>query len=87
MGSFSCPPTRGRHATLKRTAWLDCRGEISGDRDWSLVADVVLAMGLLRVVRGQTVNAGFVQQVIDTLIRPTRGTRTAHRSAPLLKPS
>jgi hypothetical protein len=41
-------------------------------------------MGLLQVVRGQTVNAGFVQQIIDTLIRPTRGARAAHRSAPLL---
>jgi hypothetical protein len=34
------------------------------------VADVVLAMGLLQVVRGQTVSAGFVQQVIDTLVLP-----------------
>jgi AcrR family transcriptional regulator len=46
------------------------RGEISADREWSLVADVVLALGLLQVVRGQTVNAGFVRQVIDTLILP-----------------
>ena len=60
------------------------RGEISGDRDWSLVADVVLAM-VPQVVRRQTVNVGFVQQVIDTLVRPTRGARTAHRAALPLK--
>lgn len=46
------------------------RGEISADRDWSLVADVLGAMGLLRVARGQTVDATFVRQVIDTLILP-----------------
>jgi AcrR family transcriptional regulator len=47
------------------------RGEISADRDGSLVADVVLAMGLLQVVRGQSVDAEFVRQVIDTLVLPT----------------
>jgi hypothetical protein len=46
------------------------RGEISADRDWSMVADVVLAMGLLQVVRGQTVDAKFVRQVIDTVVLP-----------------
>jgi AcrR family transcriptional regulator len=46
------------------------RGEISGDRECSLVADVVLAMGLLQVVRGQTVDASFVRQVIETLVLP-----------------
>ncbi|WP_068180116.1 TetR/AcrR family transcriptional regulator [Mycobacterium sp. UM_CSW] len=46
------------------------RGEISGDRDWSLVADVLVAMGLLQVARGQTVDANFVRQVIDTLVLP-----------------
>jgi hypothetical protein len=29
------------------------RGEISATRDWSLVADVILAMSQLRVIRGQ----------------------------------
>jgi hypothetical protein len=42
----------------------------STDRDWSLVADVVLAMGLLEVVRGQSVDAKFVRHVIDTLVLP-----------------
>jgi len=46
------------------------RGEISADRDWSLVADVVLAMGLLHVVRGQSVDAKFVRQVIDDMVLP-----------------
>jgi len=45
------------------------RGEI-GDRDWSLVADVMTAMGLMRVITGLTVDAGFLRQVIDTLILP-----------------
>ncbi|MEE6178306.1 TetR/AcrR family transcriptional regulator [Mycobacterium sp. 050134] len=46
------------------------RGEISADRDWSLVADVLVAMALLQVARGQTVDANLVRQVIDTLILP-----------------
>jgi AcrR family transcriptional regulator len=61
---------RGKRALSTILAHAAARGEISGDRDWSLVADVVLAMGLLQVVRGQTVNAGFVQQVIDILVLP-----------------
>jgi AcrR family transcriptional regulator len=61
---------RGRRrmtAILKQAA---ARGEISGDRDWSLVADVITAMGLMRVISGETVNAKFVRQVIDTLVLP-----------------
>ncbi len=54
-------------AILTRAA---ARGEISGDRDWSLVADVVTAMALMRVIGGQTVDAKFVRQVIDTLVLP-----------------
>lgn len=46
------------------------RGEIPGDRDWSLVADVIVAMGLLRAVSRQAVDAEFVRQVIDTLVLP-----------------
>jgi hypothetical protein len=57
---------RGKRVLSTILAYAAARGEISGDRDWSLVAEVVLAMGLLQVVRGQTVNADFVQQVIDT---------------------
>jgi AcrR family transcriptional regulator len=46
------------------------RGEISADRDWSLVTDVLTAMGLLRVIGGQSVDAGYVRQMIDTLVLP-----------------
>jgi len=50
------------------------RGEIAADRDWSLVADVLTAMSLLRVLSGQTVDAGFMRQVIDTLVLPALST-------------
>lgn len=46
------------------------RGEISADRDWSLVSDVTTAMSLMRVVNGQRVDAAFVRAVIDTLVLP-----------------
>lgn len=46
------------------------RAEIPADRDWSLVADVVTAMGLMRVISGQTVDAKFVREVIDRLVLP-----------------
>lgn len=46
------------------------RGEIDATRDWSLVADVLTAMALMRVISGQPVDVEFVRQVIDTLIRP-----------------
>jgi AcrR family transcriptional regulator len=54
-------------AILERAA---ARGEISGDRDWSLVADALTAMGLMQVISGQTVDAKFVRAVIDTLVLP-----------------
>lgn len=40
------------------------------DRDWSLVADAVTAMGLIRVISGFSVDAGYVRKVIDALILP-----------------
>jgi AcrR family transcriptional regulator len=54
-------------AVLRQAA---ARGEVSADRDWSLVADVVTAMGLMRVIGGQSVDATFVRQVIDALVLP-----------------
>ena len=63
--------SRGKRLFSTILAQAAARGEISADRDWSLVADVVLAMGLLQVVRGQSVDAEFVRQVIDTLVLPT----------------
>jgi AcrR family transcriptional regulator len=62
-----CGETRVFSTILAQAAG---RGEIPADRDWSMVADVVLAMGLLQVVRGQSVDAKFVRQVIDTLVLP-----------------
>ena len=50
------------------------RGEIDPDRDWSLVADVLTAMSLLRVLNGQSVDADFIRQVIDTLLLPALST-------------
>jgi AcrR family transcriptional regulator len=61
---------RGKRVFSTILAQAAGRGEIPADRDWSLVADVVLAMGLLQVVRAQSVDAKFVRQVIDTLVLP-----------------
>jgi AcrR family transcriptional regulator len=54
-------------AILARAA---ARGEIAADRDWSLVADVLTAMSLLRVLNRQTVDAEFFRQVISSIILP-----------------
>jgi len=45
------------------------RGDVP-QRDWSLVADALTAMGLMRVISGLSVDAGYVRRVIDTLILP-----------------
>jgi AcrR family transcriptional regulator len=50
------------------------RGEIAADRDWSLVADVLTAMSLLRVLNGRTVDANFLRQVTDALVLPALST-------------
>jgi AcrR family transcriptional regulator len=50
------------------------RGQIAANRDWSLVADVITAMSLLRVLNGQTVDANFLRQVTDTLVIPALST-------------
>jgi AcrR family transcriptional regulator len=78
---------RGRRTfstILERAA---ARGEISGDRDWSMVADAALAMALLQVVRGQIVDANFVQKVIDTLILPVVQASPSSPHGEPLKPS
>ncbi|OBJ75413.1 TetR family transcriptional regulator [Mycobacterium colombiense] len=61
---------KGRRVLSAVLARAADRGEISATRDWSLVADVLTAMGLLRVISGQSVDAKFIRQVIDTLILP-----------------
>jgi AcrR family transcriptional regulator len=53
------------------------RGEIAADRDWSLVADVLTAMCLLRALNGQTVDADFIRQVINTLVLPALSTNAS----------
>jgi AcrR family transcriptional regulator len=61
---------RGKRVFSTILAQAAGRGEISAHRDWSMVADVVLAMGLLQVVRGQTIDAEYVRQAIDTIVLP-----------------
>jgi AcrR family transcriptional regulator len=73
---------RGRRvvtAILKQAA---ARGEIAADRDRSLVADALTAMGLIRVMGGQSVDAKFVRQVIDTLILPAVYAQVSTSPAP-----
>ncbi len=61
---------KGRRVMSAILAQAADRGEISADRDWSLVTDVLTAMGLLRVIGGQSVDAVYVRRVIDTLVLP-----------------
>ncbi|WP_406817690.1 TetR/AcrR family transcriptional regulator [Mycobacterium sp. M23085] len=61
---------KGRRMLSAVLAQAADRGEISPTSDWSLVADLLTAMSLLRVISGQSVDAKFVRQVIDTLILP-----------------
>jgi AcrR family transcriptional regulator len=61
---------RGKQTLATILAQAVARGEISADRDWSLVADVALTMGLLHVVRGQTIDAKFVREVIENIVLP-----------------
>jgi AcrR family transcriptional regulator len=61
---------KGRRVVSAILEQAAARGEVAADRDWSLVADVLVAMGLIRVMNGQTADAGFWREVIDTLILP-----------------
>lgn len=45
------------------------RGEVA-ERDWSLIADTLTALGLMRVISGQAVDAVFIRDVIDRLLLP-----------------
>jgi AcrR family transcriptional regulator len=63
-------PLRGRRLVTTILQRAAARGEVAPDRDWSLVADVLTGMGLMRVIAGQSVDAKFVRDVIDTLILP-----------------
>jgi hypothetical protein len=46
------------------------RGEISPDRDLTLVPDVVLGLNMLRVVTGRPVDRVFVRRVLEDIILP-----------------
>jgi len=48
------------------------RGEVA-EQDWSLVADALTAMALMRVISGQALDAAYVRDVIDALILPAVG--------------
>ncbi|ATO64588.1 TetR/AcrR family transcriptional regulator [Mycobacterium avium] len=61
---------KGRRVLSAVLAQAADRGEIDPNRDWSLVADVLTAMGLLRAISGQRVDGKFVRRVIDTLVLP-----------------
>jgi AcrR family transcriptional regulator len=61
---------RGRRVISAILRQAAARGEIYADRDYSLVADVITAMALMRVVSGQSVDSAFVRAVIDTLVLP-----------------
>lgn len=60
---------KGRRIVIVALTQAADRGEIES-RDWSLIGDVITAMGLMRVITGQPVDAHFVRQVIDTVILP-----------------
>jgi AcrR family transcriptional regulator len=83
---------KGRRVVTAILKQAGARGEVAADRDWSLIADALTAMGLIRVMGGQTVDAKFLREVIDTLILPAvyapastspttarRSPKTAHR--------
>ncbi|MDV3125965.1 TetR/AcrR family transcriptional regulator [Mycobacterium sp. 21AC1] len=61
---------KGRRVVTAILQQAAARGELAPDRDWSLIADVLTGMGLMRVISGQSVDAKFVRDVIDTLILP-----------------
>lgn len=61
---------KGRRVVTAILRQAAARGEVAPDGDWTLIADTLTGMGLMRVISGQTVDAKFVRRVIDTLILP-----------------
>jgi AcrR family transcriptional regulator len=61
---------KGRRLVTAILQQAAARGEVAPDRDWSLIADTLTGMGLMRVIAGQSVDAKFIRKVIDTLILP-----------------
>jgi AcrR family transcriptional regulator len=64
---------RGRRVVSTILSQAMDRGDIAADRNVSLIADTLTALGLMRVISGQTVDAAFVREVIDTLVLPAVG--------------
>ncbi|MGU3501580.1 TetR/AcrR family transcriptional regulator [Mycobacterium sp. C31M] len=60
---------RGRRVMAAILQQAVDRGEIA-DRDWTLVADALTAMGLLRVVSGHSLDAAYLRQVVDSIVLP-----------------
>ncbi|MDH6244316.1 TetR/AcrR family transcriptional regulator [Mycobacterium sp. OTB74] len=46
------------------------RGEISADRDLSLLPDTVLGLNVLRMLSGRPIDRSFVRQVLDDVVLP-----------------
>lgn len=61
---------KGRRTVTAILHQAVARGELAHDRDWSLIADALTGMGLMRAINGQSVDAKFIRSVIDTLILP-----------------
>lgn len=61
---------RGRRIVMVILQRAAHRGEVAADADWSLIADALTGMGLIRVMSGQSFDAKFARQVIDTLVLP-----------------
>ena len=49
------------------------RGEISADRDLSLIPDVVPALNVLRVMTGRPIDRVYVRRVLEDVILPLAG--------------
>ena len=64
---------RGRRVVTAILNQAVQRGEIAAERNRPLIADTLTSLGLMRVISGQTVDAAFVREVIDTLILPAVG--------------
>lgn len=61
---------RGRRVVTSILQRAAQRGEVAPGRDWSLIADALSGVGLIRVMNGQSFDAKFARQVIDTLVLP-----------------
>ncbi|MGH3638433.1 MAG: TetR-like C-terminal domain-containing protein, partial [Mycobacterium sp.] len=61
---------QGRRVVSGILGQAAARGEVPADHDWSLLADVLTAMGLMRIVNGDDVDADYLRRVIDTILLP-----------------